>query len=352
MNQLPPHLASIIERARSAHDPSPTDRERVLAGLLGSLGTARPQGEPGPEIGAGSAPAQTASLKDAVWGAKGGALGAKLMLAGALSLGSVGWWAVSERAAPGARRAAESAHPEAPSVPTAFTPASPSSTRTRRLFARAPEGALRPSDRESGSPGRADGLLDPDVAAAAPELAAQSDRRDQAEAPVQVEIAVPAEAAGRGERDAGSFGVRAPHAPLPRAAAKPHARRRQRDAAAATAARVSEPEQASSQPSGVPSPSPSEQPHERSDELALMRATLTALRDEHGADAMALLEEHARRFPDGVLAHERRGLRVIALCAVGRSAAGRAEQAAFLATDSSSPLAQRVRGACPSGGAR
>jgi hypothetical protein len=81
-------------------------------------------------------------------------------------------------------------------------------------------------------------------------------------------------------------------------------------------------------------------------ELALMRATLAALRDGAPALALVRLEEHARLYPHGALAHERRALRGVALCEAGQRAEGLRERAAFLRTDAASPLALRVRGAC------
>jgi hypothetical protein len=73
---------------------------------------------------------------------------------------------------------------------------------------------------------------------------------------------------------------------------------------------------------------------------------MTSLRDRDANRALALLDEHAARFPSGSFATERRGLHVVALCAAGRLDDGRREQAAFLKSAGSSPIAARVRGAC------
>jgi hypothetical protein len=84
------------------------------------------------------------------------------------------------------------------------------------------------------------------------------------------------------------------------------------------------------------------------DELRLIRAALTALRDGHPGDALDALGDHARHFPRGALASQRAGLRVVALCDAGQHAQGVREQQAFLARDDGSALAQRVRQACAS----
>lgn len=81
-------------------------------------------------------------------------------------------------------------------------------------------------------------------------------------------------------------------------------------------------------------------------ELVAIRAALTALRDQQPGAALTALEEHARRFPHGALMRERAGLRVVALCQLGRQDEGRREQAAYLAHDDSSALARRVSAAC------
>jgi hypothetical protein len=85
---------------------------------------------------------------------------------------------------------------------------------------------------------------------------------------------------------------------------------------------------------------------EAPNELTLIRRAMTSLRDRDPGRALTLLDEHAVRFPSGSFANERRGLHVVALCATGKLADGRREQAAFLKSSASSPIAARVRGAC------
>lgn len=64
-------------------------------------------------------------------------------------------------------------------------------------------------------------------------------------------------------------------------------------------------------------------------ERVLLEAARTAL--EHGApaDALAALDRHRRRFPDGQLCEERETLAVFALAAAGRMDEARAKTAAF-----------------------
>ncbi len=81
-------------------------------------------------------------------------------------------------------------------------------------------------------------------------------------------------------------------------------------------------------------------------ETALLQRAQSALASGDAAGALARLGEHARGFAGGVLERERDALRVMALCAAGRHAEGKAAAAVFLREHSSSLLAERVRGAC------
>jgi hypothetical protein len=86
-------------------------------------------------------------------------------------------------------------------------------------------------------------------------------------------------------------------------------------------------------------------------ELALLEEAQTALRTHAPGRALVVLNEHAAKYPKGALAEERDGLRVVALCNVGRSEAALAAER-FLADHPASPLAGPVRDACamPRGG--
>jgi hypothetical protein len=81
-------------------------------------------------------------------------------------------------------------------------------------------------------------------------------------------------------------------------------------------------------------------------EVALLREARQALRDGRAARALALLDEHTRRFPHGVLAEDCAAERVFALCALGSVDQARAEGLRFLASHGLSPHADAVRASC------
>jgi hypothetical protein len=82
------------------------------------------------------------------------------------------------------------------------------------------------------------------------------------------------------------------------------------------------------------------------EENRLLAQARAALIDERPEQALARLADHARRFPDGVLAEERQALRAVALCEAGRNAEGDAAASSFLREHPQAALAQRVRSAC------
>ena len=80
------------------------------------------------------------------------------------------------------------------------------------------------------------------------------------------------------------------------------------------------------------------------------------LREAHGAlrggdpeKALALLSEQAAEGEGQKLREERAAARVLALCKLGRVDEANTEAAAFLVQNPRSPLADRVRNACPNG---
>jgi TolA-binding protein len=79
-------------------------------------------------------------------------------------------------------------------------------------------------------------------------------------------------------------------------------------------------------------------------ETALLRDADRALRAGDTATALARLDEHATRFPNGALAPERSAERLIVLCELG--VADPRAVSRFLDARSGSPLAARVRSAC------
>ena len=81
-------------------------------------------------------------------------------------------------------------------------------------------------------------------------------------------------------------------------------------------------------------------------EIALLNQAQRALASGQANTALQLLDRHAREFPRGSLAEERAAARIIALCALGRVTAARAETAEFVRQSPESPLVERVRAAC------
>ena len=81
-------------------------------------------------------------------------------------------------------------------------------------------------------------------------------------------------------------------------------------------------------------------------ELTLLRDAHAALQSGNAARAVALLDEHARRFPAGALGEERDAARIFALCALGRASEARVASDRFLAGFPRSPHAARVRSSC------
>jgi hypothetical protein len=59
------------------------------------------------------------------------------------------------------------------------------------------------------------------------------------------------------------------------------------------------------------------------DDVSLVRAAYDALRAGDAARALATADEHARKHPRSALAPEREATRILALCALGRTAAAR-----------------------------
>jgi hypothetical protein len=82
------------------------------------------------------------------------------------------------------------------------------------------------------------------------------------------------------------------------------------------------------------------------EETALIGRAQSALAAGDHVQALAILDDHARRFPRGVLAQEREGARWVALCSSGQAGRVRGAVSSFLAKNPSSPLAPRLRAAC------
>ena len=97
----------------------------------------------------------------------------------------------------------------------------------------------------------------------------------------------------------------------------------------------------------APSPVTTEKAQSTLDaELTLLRDAKKALNDGDSSRALSILDEHQRKFPDGILAEERASTRVLALCAAGKTSDARAAAQDFLAKYPRSPSAPRIRASC------
>ena len=81
-------------------------------------------------------------------------------------------------------------------------------------------------------------------------------------------------------------------------------------------------------------------------EVSLLREAHDALSAGDPNRALALLDEHAHRFPQSALEPERSAERVFAYCAENASDAARGAASSFLAAHPAGPLADRVRASC------
>jgi len=115
-------------------------------------------------------------------------------------------------------------------------------------------------------------------------------------------------------------------------------------AEAASAAFAAEP--VDSLPATAPRPSSSGPSSTLAEERSLVERAQLALRDGNPARALELLDQHARRYPAGLLVEERRAARVLALCRLGRLDAAKDESNRLVAETPDSPLAPRVRRSC------
>ena len=135
--------------------------------------------------------------------------------------------------------------------------------------------------------------------------------------------------------------------------------------AAAVTARLSSPPQTSApaQPPAAPSsasvdrgasraaPSSQSSADTLVPEIALMRRAESALAGGDPSDALELLNEHAATFPHGALAEEREATRILALCALGRTAEARTAARRFERAAPRSIHLPRIHASCAGAGA-
>jgi hypothetical protein len=81
-------------------------------------------------------------------------------------------------------------------------------------------------------------------------------------------------------------------------------------------------------------------------EADLLREADRERKAGYPARALALLHEHATKFPNGILIEEREAERVVVLCALGRTEDARAAASLFLRERLRSPLSRRVQESC------
>jgi hypothetical protein len=115
---------------------------------------------------------------------------------------------------------------------------------------------------------------------------------------------------------------------------------------AVIAAKVAAPKPAPRVKASEPEPVTDELPPSMQTEIQLLSFAQGALRDGDYDRALAVLAEHATRFPNGVLALERDAVRAITLCSSGRGAAGRGAAEALASRIEGTPLAARLERAC------
>jgi hypothetical protein len=84
-------------------------------------------------------------------------------------------------------------------------------------------------------------------------------------------------------------------------------------------------------------------------EMQLLKRARLAQKAGRPTEALAILAEHAKQFPNGKLSESRDVARVIALCDAGQVQASRAAAERFLAGRPNSPFANRVRTVCTDG---
>jgi hypothetical protein len=85
---------------------------------------------------------------------------------------------------------------------------------------------------------------------------------------------------------------------------------------------------------------------ELSEEVAILSRAETDLYGGRPQRALLALDEHERKFGNGVLAEERTAARIQALCALGRTAEADSELARLARISPNSPHAKRSRDAC------
>lgn len=284
MNDLSDDAKALFEAARPGHEPTQRDREQVRAGLLIRIGGAA----------ATLGVAQTGAAASLGPGAAM-ASGAKTLLALKLIVGLT----IAGGAGTVAYRSL------APGAPTSNT-----SVRARG-----------PTDGATGSAG-----------ALGPALKQQGQDAKQEASDIGFEASPPAKppaVAARPTHERSPDGLEPTGS---EAATFPEPERRSRVAGA--------------KPGAGTFPDETPRSSDLSREARALSVVQRAVRDGRSSEALALLDQQDRDFPQGELRQERVAARVVALCAAGRASEARALAASFLAQAPRSPLAARMRTVC------
>lgn len=110
------------------------------------------------------------------------------------------------------------------------------------------------------------------------------------------------------------------------------------------------PPAAASAASSEPSVTSARRADSLAQEVAILSRATSELRAGRAANALKWVEEHRRKFPNGVLAEERRAARVQALCALGRQREAEPELARLARIAPQSPNTLRAKQLCGKNG--
>ncbi|MEQ8728544.1 MAG: hypothetical protein RLO52_08150 [Sandaracinaceae bacterium] len=303
IDELSADARALLDGARGADEPTAGDRARVKRALMATLaaGGAAAAASTAAASTSTAASAGTAASAATATGVAG--LSTSVKLAAALLVaGAVGGTVVIGGTE--AFRAPE--------------PAQQTSAETRSA---SPAASSSPSSARAGSP---TAPLEETPGEEAPIEVAQSEPADDALAPVEASSDTPMEADV--ER------------PL-QASPEPTSRARLSPRPATVGSAGSDPAPP------IPSVSPNLSAN-LAEEVALLRRAQGAINRGEPDAALALLAQHARAHPDGVMAAERDAARVVALCRAGREAEARSASTRFLRENPQSPLRARVQSAC------
>jgi hypothetical protein len=299
MNELDKEARALFGAAREGHEPSETDRKRVLKGVL---------------LRSAASAATAATVGSAA--AKGGAVGVSSLLASAkIVLGFAVLGAVSA----GAYRMAVSKPVGASAVSTTIPRPLVSNSRKPARSSQRPPASSAPAAGDEARSTPPSGALDGGNRTRSPR--ALDARANSAQSTVN--------------------GGTIDEAPLEAVASSPRS-------PAVAAFPDPSPDRSGSITGGLSSremPAVA-QPSTLSAEARGLANVQRALREGRNAEALGMLRQQRQEFTGGDLVQEREAAWVVALCAVGRVAEAQAAGMRFLAANPASPLAARIRSTC------